>query len=201
VIVPCESAGFSRGRRLEKLGTHASDTAELAFDNCRVPSRNLLGRENGGFELLMRGFDSERLVLAVICCSQMRLMWEEARRYGHERRAFGRPLLGFQTWQHRLADVATTIEAAEALAYRAIDLYVRREPCNAEIAMAKLFAAEAVIGVAHDCAQIFGGSGYMEEFLIARLFRDSLAFSVGAGTSEIMREIIARNKDLVPRES
>ena len=198
LIIPTDAPGFSVGRRLSKIGTHASDTAELVFEDCRVPARNLLGPENGGFKLVMQGFEGERLVLAVICCAQMRLMWEEARRYGHERSAFGQPLLGFQVWRHRLADALTTIEAAEALTYHAIDLYVRGESCNGEISMAKLFAAEAAVGVAHDCAQIFGGNRYMEEYSIARLQRDCLAFSVGAGTSEIMREIIARTKGLEP---
>lgn len=199
LIIPSDAPGFSRGRRLEKIGTHASDTAELVFEDCRVPARNLLGDENGGFRLIMEGFEGERLVLAVICCAQMRLMWEEARRYGHERSAFGKPILGFQVWRHRLADVATTIEAAEALTYRAIDLYVRGEPCNSAASMAKLFSAESSVGVAHTCAQIFGGNRYMEEYAIARLQRDSLAFSVGAGTSEIMREIIARATGLEPK--
>lgn len=199
LIVPTNALGFSHGRRLKKVGCHASDTAELSFADCRVSSENLLGPENGGFELIMEGFAGERLVLALICCAQMRLMWEEACRYGHQRNAFGKPLLGFQVWRHRLSDALTTICAAEALTRRAIDLYVQGAACDAEISMAKLFAAEAVTGVAHDCAQIFGGNSYMEEFPIARLYRDSLAFSVGAGTSEIMREIISKNSGLVPK--
>lgn len=201
VIVPADTPGFVRGRQLQKVGTHASDTGELAFQSCRVPTRNLLGPENGCFRLILEGFEGERLVLALICCRQMRLMWEEARRYGHERQAFGSPLLGFQTWRHRLADALTTIEAAEALTYRAVDLYVRDRACEREISMAKLFAAEAILGVGHDCAQIFGGYGFMEESPIARLQRDSLAFSVGAGTSEVMREIIARSSGLVPAKT
>ena len=198
LIIPADAPGFSRGRRLRKIGTHASDTAELSFDDSRVPARNLLGPVDGGFALIMGGFEGERLVLALICCAQMRLMWEEARRYGHERHAFGQPLLGFQTWRHRLADALTTIEAAQALTDRAIDLQVRGESCNAAASMAKLFAAESSVGVAHTCAQIFGGNRYMESFAIARLQRDSLAFSVGAGSSEIMREIIARASGLEP---
>ncbi|MBI5529455.1 MAG: acyl-CoA dehydrogenase family protein [Deltaproteobacteria bacterium] len=200
VVIPTDAPGFRKSQRLRKIGCHASDTAELSFEDCRVPARYLVGPEHGGFKLIMQGFEGERLVLALICCQQMRLMWEEARRYGHERKAFGQPLLGFQVWRHRLADALTSIEAAEALTYRAIDLYVRGEPCNQEISMAKLFAAEASVGVAHGCAQIFGGNRYMEEYAIGRLQRDSLAFSVGAGTSEVMREIIARTSGLEPRE-
>jgi citronellyl-CoA dehydrogenase len=95
LVIPTDLPGFVKPRRLQKIGVHASDTAELAFEDCRVPARFLLGPENGGFKLIMDGFVGERLILAVICCAQMRLMWEEARRYGHERNAFGRPLLGF----------------------------------------------------------------------------------------------------------
>lgn len=198
LVIPSDTPGLSRGRRLEKVGTHASDTGELVFEGCRVPVANLLGEENRGFKLIMEGFEGERLVLALICCTQMRLMWEAARAYGHERSAFGQPLLGFQVWRHRLADALTTIEAAEALTYRAIELSVAGEPCNRMASTAKLFASEAAIGVGHSCAQIFGGNRYMEEYPIARLQRDSLAFTIGAGTSEIMREIIARTAGLEP---
>lgn len=198
LIIPTDTPGFRCGRRLRKLGVHSSDTVELAFEDCRVPARYLLGPENGGFKLIMRGFEGERLVLALIACAVMRMMWQEARRYGHERHAFGRPLLGFQSWRHRLADQLATIEAARLLTYQAIDLYVRGVPAAAEISMAKLFAAEAVVGVGHTCAQIFGGNRYMEEYMIGRLQRDSLALSVGAGTSEMMREIIARHSELEP---
>lgn len=198
IVVPGDSPGLVRGRRLEKIGTHASDTGELTFEDCRVPARYLVGEEGAGFPLIMEGFRGERLVLALICCAQMRLMWEQARRYGLERQAFGRPLLGFQTWRHRLADVLTKIEAAEALTRHALDLDVANRACDREVSMAKLYASEAAVEIAHDCAQIFGGYGYMEESLIARLVRDSLAFTVGAGTSEVMREIIARRAGLVP---
>jgi citronellyl-CoA dehydrogenase len=198
IVVPADAPGLTRAGRLRKIGTHASDTGELVLEDCRVPARHLLGEEGAGFRLIMEGFRDERLVLALICGAQMRLMWEEARRYGHEREAFGRPLLGFQAWRHRLADVLTAIEAADALTRRALDLYVSGRPCDREVSMAKLFAAETAVRIAHDCAQVFGGYGYMEESLIARLVRDSLAFTVGAGTSEVMREIIARDAGLVP---
>ena len=201
IVIPTDTPGFTRVGPLKKIGTHASDTAELRFEECRVPAANLVGEENAGFKYIMQGFETERLVLALFICSQMRLMWEEAQRYGHERKTFGRPLLGNQVWRHRLADRLTTIEAAEALMYRAIDMFVKGEPCNAEISMAKLFAGEASLEVAHDCAQIFGGNSHMEEYLIGRLFRDSLAFTIGAGTSEMMREIIAKTRGLVPESS
>lgn len=198
IVIPTDTPGLTVGRRLSKIGVPSSDTAELFFDTCRVPVANLVGEENSGFRYIMGGFEGERLVLSVIACAQMRLMFDEARRYGLSRHAFGHPILGFQSWQHRLADVLTTIEAAEALTMRAIDLYVRGIPANAEISMAKLFATEAAVRISHDCAQIFGGNSYMLEQPIARLHRDCGAFTIGAGTSEVMREIIARTKGLTP---
>ncbi len=200
IVVPGDSKGLSR-RRLKKIGTHAADTAELFFDDCRVPARNLLGPENGGFKPLMQGFEGERLVLSVIACAQMRLMFEAARQYGHDRKVFGQSVLDFQVWQHRLADVITSIEAAEALMYRGIDLYVRGQPCNAEISMAKLFATETALTVARECAQIHGGMSHMEECGMARLYRDSLALTIGAGTSEVLRTIIAVDKGLSKRRA
>lgn len=195
IVVPGDSKGLTR-RRIHKLGTHASDTAELFFEDCRVPAENLVGTENDGFRLVMSGFEGERLVLAVIACAHARLMFDEARNWGHQRKAFGQPLLGFQVWQHRLADLLTRIEAAEALTYRGIDLYVKGRPAQSEISMAKLFATETALDVARECAQFQGGLGYMEECLMARLHRDALALTIGAGTSEMMRGIIARSNNL-----
>ncbi len=198
LVVPTDAPGFLRASRLRKVGTHASDTAEIVLEDCRVPVENRIGPEGGGFPLIMQGFEAERLVLALLCTAQMQLMFDTAREYGHDRAAFGRPILGFQVWRHRLADVLTTIEAARALTRDALERYVRGEECNAAVSMAKLFASESAIRVAHECAQIHGGNSYMEEYLIGRLYRDSLAFTIGAGTSEIMREIIARHCGLEP---
>lgn len=196
IVVPSDSKGLTR-RRIRKLGTHASDTAELFFDDCRVPADHLVGEENDGFRLIMSGFEGERLVLSVIACSHARLMLDEARKWGHQRKAFGRPLLSNQVWQHRFADLLTRIEAAEVLTYRGIDLYVRGAAAQSEISMAKLFATETALDVARECSQFQGGLGYMEECLMARLHRDALALTIGAGTSEMMRGIIARKNDLV----
>lgn len=196
IVVPADTKGLTR-KRLQKIGTHASDTAELFFDDCRVPATNLVGKENEGFRLIMAGFEGERLVLSVMACCQARLMFEEARRWGHDRKVFGQSILGFQVWQHRLADVLTQIEAAETLTYRAIDAYVKGESANSIISMAKLFATEMALDTARECAQIQGGLSHMEECLIGRLYRDSLALTIGAGTSETMRNIIARSNELV----
>ena len=196
IVVPADSEGLTRNR-LQKIGTHASDTAELFFDNVRVPASNLVGEENRGFSLIMSGFEGERLVLSVMACSQARLMLEEARKWGHDRKAFGQPLLGFQVWQHRLADVLTNLEAGEALTYQAIEKSVRGEEANSLISMAKLFTTEMALDTARECAQLQGGLSHMEDCLIGRLYRDSLALTIGAGTSETMRGIIARTEGLV----
>lgn len=191
IVIPAGSEGVTR-KRLLKTATHASDTAEITFEDVRVPVGNLIGEEGMGFRYIMQGFEGERLVLTQIACSQMQLMFEEARKWGHERKAFGQSLLGFQVWQHRLADVMTNIAAAEALMYSSIDLYVSGKPANSEISMAKLFATEMARTVAHECAQIHGGMALMEETLMARLYRDCMGFTIGAGTSETMRNIIAK---------
>lgn len=196
IVIPADTKGLTR-HRLQKIGTHASDTAVISFDDCRVPADNLLGKENEGFRLIMEGFEGERLVLSVMACSQARLMFEEARKWGHDRKTFGQPLLGYQVWQHRLADILTNLEAAEALTFRAINMYVNGIPANSEISMAKLFATEMAIDTARECAQIQGGLSHMEECLMGRLYRDSLALTIGAGTSEMMRGIIARTNDLI----
>jgi len=197
IVVPLDSPGISKSR-LKKTMCHASDTAELFFDNVRVPAQNLLGEEGCGFRLIMEGFEGERLVLSIIACSQMRLLYEAAKKQGLEREAFGQKLMGYQVWQHRLADVLTKITAAETLTYRALDMYVRGESANAEISMAKLFSTELAHEIAHECTQIYGGMGLMEETPIARLARDSIGFTIGAGTSEMMRTIIAKSSGLVP---
>ena len=197
IVVPGNSEGLVR-RRLQKIGTHASDTAELFFENCRVPAKNLVGEENKGFGLIMSGFEGERLVLSVIACCQARLLFEEARRWGHDRKAFGQPILDFQVWQHRLADILTKIEAAETLTWRATQSYIKGEDANSIISMAKLFSTEMALDTARECAQIQGGLSHMEDCLIGRLYRDSLALTIGAGTSEPMRGIIARTNGLVP---
>ncbi len=196
IVVPLDGPGITKNR-LRKTMCHASDTAELFFDDVRVPIENLLGQEGEGFRLIMEGFEGERLVLAIIACSQMRMLYEAAKNQGIEREAFGQKLLGYQVWQHRLADVLTKITAAETLTYRALNMYVCGENANAEISMAKLFATELAHEIAHECTQIFGGMGLMEETAVARLARDCNGFTIGAGTSEMMRTIIAKSSGLM----
>jgi acyl-CoA dehydrogenase len=192
LLFPTDTPGFQVSRKLEKVGNPSSDTAVLFFEDCRVPARYLLGEENQGFGHILMNFQGERLVAAVQAVAAMQLMLDDALRYGQERRAFGRPLTGFQAWRHRLADHLTAVEAARWLTYRACDLFDRRQVAVREISMAKLFACELAQDVAYDCMQLHGGMGYVLETDIARAWRDVRAMTIAGGTSEIMREIISR---------
>ena len=192
LLFPTDVRGFQVSRKLEKVGNHASDTALLFFEDCRVPARYLLGTENEGFYHVMENFQGERLVAAVQAVAGMQLMIEDAIRYGGERTAFGRPVVKFQAWRHRLADHLAALEAARWLTYRASDLFNRGEPAQREISMAKLFAGELAQRVAYDCMQLHGGMGYVLESDVARAWRDVRLLTIAGGTSEIMREIISR---------
>ena len=191
LLFPTDAKGFQVSRKLEKVGNLSSDTALLFFDGCRVPARYLLGEENQGFYYVMSNFQGERLVAAVQTVAVMQQMVGDAIRYGEERTAFGRPLARFQVWRHRFAEHLTAIEAARWLTYRACDLFDRREPAVKEISMAKLFAGDLAQRVAYDCMQLHGGMGYVLETDIARAWRDVRLVTIGAGASEIMKEIIA----------
>jgi citronellyl-CoA dehydrogenase len=195
VTFPTDVKGFSVSRKLEKVGNLASDTALLFFEDCRIPARFLLGEENQGFHHVMVNFQGERLVTAVGAVSGMQQLIDDALRYGNERGAFGKPLIKFQVWKHRFVDHLTAVEAARWLTYRACDLFARGEPAVKEISMAKLFAGDLMQKVVYDCLQFHGGMGYVTETPVARAFRDARLLTIGGGTSEVMKEIIAK---LVP---
>ncbi|MFQ5352298.1 MAG: acyl-CoA dehydrogenase family protein, partial [Candidatus Binatia bacterium] len=192
IIFPTDTPGFSIGRKLEKMGNHAGDTAELFFDGCRVPSSNLLGAEGDGFKAIMHLFQGERLVLSALACGVMNQLYNLAYDYAAGRSIFGQPIIGFQVWRHRLADVETLIEASRQLTYSAAYLLSRGERADREVSIAKLFTSDAVKRVASEALQIHGGYGYMEDYLVCRLYRDVAAFTIGAGSSEVMREILAK---------
>ncbi len=192
---PTDCKGYSVSKKLQKVGNLASDTALLFFEDCRVPVRYLLGEENQGFYHVMTNFQGERLVAAIGAVAGMDRLVEDAIRYGGERSAFGKPLAKFQVWKHKLVEHLTAIEAARWLTYRAVDLFDRKEAAVKEISMAKLFAADLMQKVVYDCMQLHGGMGYVVETPVARAFRDARLLTIGGGTSEIMKEIIAK---LVP---
>ncbi|MCA9560305.1 MAG: acyl-CoA dehydrogenase, partial [Myxococcales bacterium] len=197
LVFPTDVAGFSVGKSLKKVGNKASDTAELFFEDCRVPVRYRLGEENAGFYYIMQNFQGERLIAAVGAVAGMELAVRRAIEYGNERKAFGRPVTKFQVWKHKLVDHLTAIEAARRLTYYAVDKFVK-QPKNAvrEITMAKLFAGDLMQRVMYDCMQMYGGFGYTTEYAISRAWTDARLITIGGGTSEIMKEILTKIEGL-----
>ena len=183
---------FSVSRALKKTGWWASDTAELRFDGARVPAANRLGPEGSGFLSLMRNFEGERLMLAVNGVALASLSLEHALAYAQQRRAFGRPIAGFQVIRHKLADMATKVAGARALTYAVADRMRRGEPVVAEVAMAKNLASDVARDVTWEAVQIFGGMGYMRETVVERFARDARLLPIGGGTQEIMKEVISK---------
>lgn len=192
ILFPTDTKGFRVAKKLSKIGNHASDTAELAFEDCHVPVRNLLGEENHGFYYIMMNFQGERLIAAIASVAGAQRALEMAIAYGRDRKAFGRPVIGFQVWRHEIAQLATEVEAGRWLTYRACDLFNRREDAVKEISMAKLYCGELACKVADRVLQIHGGAGYMDEYPISRIWRDTRLITIGGGTSEIMKEIISK---------
>ena len=194
VVFPTDVKGYAVGRKLKKIGNVASDTAELFFDECRIPKRYIVGRENRGFHYIMQNFQGERLATALLVNSFMDRSLELAIQYGKDRNAFGQPVGSFQVWRHRFAEHRASVEASRWMAYRATDLMNRGKKAHREVTMAKLVAADLAQRVTYDCQQIFGGFGYTTEYAIGRIWRDMRLYTIGAGTSEIMKEILAKQE-------
>jgi citronellyl-CoA dehydrogenase len=196
VLFPTRTPGFSVGKKLKKIGMLSSDTAELFFDNCRIPRHYLLGELNRGFYYTMTNFQGERLAAALGAVYKMERALEFAINYGKERKAFGQPIGSFQVWRHKFAEHLASLEAAKWLCYRALDLINRGERAVREITMAKLVCSELDQKVMYDCMQIMGGFAYTTEYPIGRAWRDARLNTIGAGASEIMKEIIAKDAKL-----
>ncbi len=196
LLFPTDVKGFKVTRKLEKIGNHSSDTAELAFEDCRVPARYLLGEENMGFYYLMKNFQGERMIAALSTTGGASFALDYTLGYLHERKAFGRPIAKFQTVRHLVAEMRTRLEAGKRLAYYAASLYAQGIDCVREISMAKLFCAETATWVMDRCLQLHGGYGYVHEYPISRAWRDARLITIGGGTSEIMREIISKTEGL-----
>jgi acyl-CoA dehydrogenase len=191
-VVEKGTPGFRVGRKLEKMGNLSSDTAELAFDDAAVPADHLLGEEGRGFRAVMQTFQRERLVAVIHAVSASRQAFEDTVAYARERTAFGKVLAEMPVIRHKLAEMASGITQARAFAYDICRRYAAGEDCTTEISMAKYLTGELANRVAYDAVQIFGGYGYMREFPIERFYRDARLWTIGGGTSEIMKEIIAR---------
>jgi alkylation response protein AidB-like acyl-CoA dehydrogenase len=191
-LVEKGTPGFTVGRKLKKLGMHSSDTAELFFANVRVPDQNRLGDVGQGFYHIMWELQGERLIGAASGVAGAERALELAMDYAKTREAFGRKIGKFQVQRHRLAQMATEIEAAKAFVYQCAYRWEQGEYPVKEISMAKLFASQVACRVADEALQIFGGAGYMMEYPIQRHWRDSRLLRIGAGTDEVMKEIIAK---------
>jgi acyl-CoA dehydrogenase len=191
-LVERDTPGFTVSRTLDKMGMRASDTAELSFQDMRVPAANLLGREGVGFYEVMRVFQRERLVAGLHAVAMSDRALEDTIAYVKERQAFGGPLSDKQVIRHRLADLATMVEAGRWLTYSTCLRWETGADVVREVSMVKLFTAEMVNRVAYDCVQLHGGYGYMREYPIERFARDARLMTIGGGTSEIMRDIIAK---------
>jgi acyl-CoA dehydrogenase len=188
--------GFSVSKKLEKLGWHASDTAELAFQDVFVPDENLLGEENRGFYLIMANFQWERIAMALGAVAAMERLVETSATYALEREAFGRPIGKFQAIRHKVAAMAVKLEASRSLTYQALRLFHAGQDATREVTMAKLMSQRAACEVADDAIQIHGGAGYMREYDVERAARDLRLGPIGGGTDEVMREILGRQLGL-----
>ena len=196
LLIERDRAGFSVGQPLKKMGWWASDTAELFFNDVLVPKSNLIGVENAGFFVIMSNFQKERLNLAVMANMTAQLALEECLKYVQQRVAFGKPLAKMQVIRHKLADMATDLEASKEFTYRVAAQIASGIPAVKEVSMAKNFATRVSDSVTYEAVQIFGGMGFMRESLVERLYRDNRILSIGGGTHEIMNEVIAKQLGL-----
>ncbi|MFY0545681.1 acyl-CoA dehydrogenase family protein [Brevibacillus sp. H7] len=188
--------GFSRGRKLNKVGLHSQDTAELIFEDCRVPKANLLGQEGNGFRYLMEKLQQERLMVAIMAQVSAEEMLAQTIPYIQSRQAFGQPISSFQHTQFTVAEMATEIELGRAFLDQLIESHMAGDNVVTQVSMAKWWITEMAKRIAGQCMQLHGGYGYMEEYPIARRYRDIPVSAIYAGTNEIMKSIIAKNMGL-----
>lgn len=199
LIVPTNTPGFSVSRKLEKLGNHASDTAILSYEDVRVPQANRIGEEGMGFILQMQQFQRERLAGSLMSTAGMEKIIRMTIDYTRGRQAFGRPLIDNQWIHFRLAELLTELEALRQLNYHCVRLFVAGEDATKQVSMAKLKAGRLAREVADTCLQFHGGMGYVEDYPMARYFRDARLLSIGGGADEIMLGIIAKYENILPR--
>ncbi|GGJ56683.1 acyl-CoA dehydrogenase [Anoxybacillus voinovskiensis] len=196
LVVERGTPGFTRGRKLEKVGLHAQDTAELFFSDAKVPAENLLGEEGKGFYYLMEKLQQERLIVAIAAQTAAEVMFDLTKRYVKERTAFGKTISQFQTVQFRLAEMATEIAIGRAFLDDVIEQHIAGKDVVANVSMAKWWMTEMAKRVAAEGMQLHGGYGYMEEYEIARRYRDIPVSAIYAGTNEVMKMIIAKHLGL-----
>jgi butyryl-CoA dehydrogenase len=191
-IVDTKTAGYEVARIEDKLGQHASDTAQIRFDNCRVPAENLIGEEGQGLKIALSGLEGGRIGIASQCIGMARAAFDAALAYSKDRVSFGQPIFQHQAVQFKLADMATQIEAARQLIHHAASLKDAGKPCLKEAAMAKLFASEMAERVCSDAIQVHGGYGYVTDFPVERIYRDVRVCQIYEGTSDVQKILIGR---------
>ena len=191
-IVDKSNEGVSAGKKENKLGMRASETTEVIFDNCRIHKSNMLGKEGEGFVQAMKVLDGGRISIAALSIGIAKGAYEAALQYAKEREQFGKPIAKFQAIQFKLADMATKIEASELLTLQAAEMKMKGLKMTKEAAIAKYYASEACVEISTDAVQIFGGYGYTKEFPVEKFYRDSKLCTIGEGTSEIQKIVIAR---------
>lgn len=191
-VVERGTPGFAAGKKENKLGMRASETAEMIFDNCRIPDANRLGEVGEGFRQAMVVLDGGRISIASLALGIAKGAYEAAVKYAQERHQFGKPIASFQGVSFKLADMATEIQASELLILQACHLKNNKKPVTKEAAMAKYYASEVAVKVANDAVQVFGGYGYTKDFPVEKFYRDAKLCTIGEGTSEIQKIVIAR---------
>ncbi|WP_342535876.1 acyl-CoA dehydrogenase family protein [Sporosarcina sp. FSL K6-3508] len=196
IVVEAGTPGFTKGKKLRKVGQHANDTCELIFEDVRVPANNLLGEEGKGFYYLMAKLQQERLMVAIQSIAASEIMLDSTIEYVKQRKAFGRSISQFQNTQFKLAELKTEIQIGRTFIDRLIVDHVAGKDVVTEVSMAKWWTTDLAKKVANECMQLHGGYGYMEEYDIARRYRDVAVSSIYAGSNEIMKVIIAKNMGL-----
>jgi short/branched chain acyl-CoA dehydrogenase len=196
IIVPSDTPGYRVGKSYRKLGWHASDTHELSFDGCRVPEENLLGERGRGFGQFLQILDDGRIAIAALGVGLAQGALEESLKYANERTAFGKPIGAFQGMQFKIADMQVGVETARLATYKAAWLREQGRDFKAAASLAKLYATEVAVEVARQAVQVHGGYGFIEEFPVARFYRDAKVLEIGEGTNEIQRVLIARDLGL-----
>jgi alkylation response protein AidB-like acyl-CoA dehydrogenase len=191
-VIEKGTPGFTHGKKENKLGMRASETTELVFNDCRVPKENMLGNKGEGFKQAMQVLDGGRISIAALSLGIAKGAFEAAVAYSKERKQFEQAISSFQGISFKLADMATQIEATELLVMQAADLKNRHQPVTKQAAMAKYYASEVAVKVANDAVQIFGGYGYTKDFPVEKYYRDAKLCTIGEGTSEIQKIVIAR---------
>ena len=196
IIVPVGTPGYRVGRTYSKIGWHASDTRELIFEDCHVPEENLVGERGTGLSNFLRTLEEGRIAVAALATGLCQGCVDECVRYSRERQAFGHPIASFQAVAFKVADMELRAHTARLAYQRAAAALVAGEPFGRLAAIAKLYASEAAVTSAREAVQVHGGYGFMNEFPVARFYRDAKVLEIGEGTSEVMRILIARSLGL-----